>query len=101
MILAEDNLYPNDGTYINRRPAVQVEEQRKEKAKVVKEYPKIAEAIEELDEAIKHHTSIHAIGADVLANPDEFMHVVAGNKAAVAVLEGVKAKLEALLESIK
>lgn len=94
--MQEDNVYRR-GTAPQAVPKDQADAAREEKLQVLDSLPIIKETIASLDESIELLASIDTIPADVLKTPNEFMHTVAANKIAKAVLEVERQKLVTLV----
>ncbi len=94
--MQEDNIYRRQ-TVPQAVPLQQEEAADKERLQVLDEYPLIKAVIERLNADIAFYDSNQGIPDDVLLNPDEFMHTVAGNKKAVASIEREIRVLEELV----
>lgn len=95
--MQEDNIYVNGSQHLMDEPVEQKEERAKEQNEVFSELPIIAKVIKSLEESIQFYNSNDGISDDVLTTPAVFMHVVQGNKQAVAILRAEKMKLESLV----
>ena len=80
-------------------PAEQVLEREKEANQVQANAPLIQEIIDSLDARIAFYGSLESIPADVLDDPEKFMHQVAANKLTVANLLTEKNTLEELIRA--
>lgn len=97
-----DDLYPNDGeVYILQQPFEIEKEIKDEEAQALKSEPLLKKTMDHLSNRIAHYKSIDAIPEDTLANPEEFMHVVAAQKVVVSILESEKELLRQLLPDKK
>lgn len=81
-----DNVYPG-GSYYPSEPVSQVKERDEEVSKTLLAIPRLQEAVDYLDERIAFYGSLDSIDPGLLTMPNDFMHVVAGNKVAKANLE--------------
>lgn len=92
----QDNIYRK--VVPSRVPEEQEIEENKEKIAVISQFTVIAEVVERLKEDIDFYLSNDGISDDVLLNPEEFMHTVAGNKKAAASIRREIQILEDLVE---
>ncbi len=98
--MQEDNVYVNDGAFYAMTDEVDVTdvERDKEENEVRTSAPTLAKAIDHLQQRAGFYESINAIDQSVLLNPEEFMHVVAGNKHAATILRQEAQELKGLLD---
>lgn len=99
MVSVDDNVYPNQGDYFtSSEPEDQAIERNQEEAAVVNASPIIQEEIGRLAQRIEFYSSIDAIDASTMMNPEDFMHAVAANKIVKSHLIAEKGILEGLLQ---
>lgn len=94
--MQEDNVYRRQ-TVPQLVPADQREIEDKERIAVIDEHPVIKEVIQRLKDDVTFYDTNAGVPDDVLLNPTEFMHTVAGNKKAVASIQREIQILEDLL----
>lgn len=94
--IQEDNIYRK--VVPSRAPQEQEEDENKEKMAVINQFSVIVEVIDRLKADIAFYESNDGISDEVLLNPEEFMHTVAGNKKAVASIRRELQILEDLVE---
>ena len=101
--MPDDALYPRSSEFYSVADHIGDQEKTRdaEETKVAKETSIINGVIEVFDESIDHLRSIDSVPNELLTEPDKFMHTVMGNKKAVIVLEGERAKLIDLLDNLK
>jgi uncharacterized protein YhaN len=94
-----DDMLPNDGSTFYQ-PLIQDDEKqaeaRQEDAKVADEMPIIQTATAFLEQKVAELKSIDAIPQHITSRPEEFMHVVAGNKIAASAVEEILTWFQAL-----
>lgn len=95
----EDNAYLNNG--LPFEPASRQRARDKEKAEVLQALPKLKEIVERLSDRIDFYKSVDSIPAEIMASPDEFMHVVAANKVVVQILDTERSLLEGLIDDYR
>lgn len=94
----EDNAYPTDGTFIDRKPKSVEREQSQERKDALTDVP-VKKAIEALQKAIELYSSVDGIPDEVMVEPEKFMHVVLANKIAVQNLILEKNKLQSIADA--
>lgn len=99
--MQEDNLYPNHGDYFGRQPIEQERDDKKEAKAYTDQRDIIAEFITRLDKQVEHYKSTDAIPAEVLTDPNEFMHVVAANKIVAEVFKLELNRFETLRDQME
>lgn len=86
--MQEDNVHrKSTDFFLAGEPDEQREERQAEERVVLNSLPVIKEVIERLEADITFYSTNEGVSDDVLTNPAEFMHTVAGNKKAVASLK--------------
>lgn len=100
--LQEDDLMPNDGSFLGGVPREPVEQdiaRKKEKAKTLEALPVIKEVIEHFTQRIEQRDKLSAINVDMDKDPLMFQKVFEVNRLLKLALEEEKGLLEDLLET--
>lgn len=78
-----DNLYPNFGApYIPTEPIAQAVAREEEIKDTLAAIPLLEETIKHLDERIAFYESVNSVEPGAMTKPEEFMHIIAGNRIA-------------------
>lgn len=92
-----DNVYTGSTEHISE-PLSQVRERKKEQDQVLSGLPQIKQTIKSLEDSAEfYEKSVEAVAEEYLTKPDEFMHIVMGNKIAAKNLRIEAEKLKSLV----
>lgn len=76
-----DSVYINDGRFF-AEPSAQVKAREEEIADTLAAVPLLKEVVDHLNDRLTFYSSISSVPSESLLHPDEFMHIINGNKAA-------------------
>lgn len=94
-----DNIYPNSGEpFILTTPSKQKSDEEARLHATLAQLPLLQETVDKFNERIAFYDSVNSVPADVMTNPEVFMHIVAANK---LTRDNLTAERDIILQRIK